>query len=110
MLVTLQDQRVKTTHTTILSFSKSSVHTDPQILSFATLIVVLFVCRIHYAFYTRYIMLSRYPCASTQISCDTQLKFALKSALHPSPWSSHKFSSQCRVCSITAQNNVSINF
>ena len=40
MLVTLQDQRVKTTHTTILSFSKSSVHTGPQILPFAILIVV----------------------------------------------------------------------
>ena len=40
MLVTLQDQRVKTPHTTISSFSKSSVHTGPQILPFAILIVV----------------------------------------------------------------------
>ena len=40
MLVTLQDQRVKSTHTTISSFSKSSVHTGPQILPFAILIVV----------------------------------------------------------------------
>ena len=40
MPVTLQDQRVKTTHTTISSFSKSSVHTGPQILPFAILIVV----------------------------------------------------------------------
>ena len=40
MLVTLQDQRVKTPHTTISSFSKSSVYTGPQILPFAILIVV----------------------------------------------------------------------
>ena len=47
MLVTLQDQRVKTPHTAISSFSKSSVHTGPQILPFATLIVVLFVCSMY---------------------------------------------------------------
>ena len=74
MLITLPDQRVKTTHTTISSFSKSSVYTGPQILPFAILIVV-----------SLYI--------STQIYCNTPLKFALKNAMHPSPWSSHELSS-----------------